>query len=182
MCGVGLTFTGQFCKLLEDFHPAPLLLLPLLVTCKVLGLDGGRGTAGVSQWPWPKMVPLLHPFPSSHILLKCLRAVFGSRWPEKGRKDVLLPHLSSFQRILAARTGLYAPGPSSRMDIWQKCLIWSCLQLLWMQMCNTWSWSFKHTVPLLTLLWWNNWEKLSKFTFTNYLFNRTFLPCWYFQP
>lgn len=80
----------------------------LSVTCKVLGLSGGRGTAGVLQWPWPKMVPLLHPLPSSHIFLKCLRALRGSRWPEKGREDVLVPQPSPFQRILAERTGLYA--------------------------------------------------------------------------
>lgn len=123
---------------------------------------------------WPKMVPLLHPFPSSHILLTCLRAFCGSRWPEKGRKDVLLPQLSSFPGILAERTGLYAPGLSSRRDMWQKCLIWSCLQLLWcniwMQMCNICSWSFKYILPLLTLFWSNNWENLSKFTLIYHLF------------
>lgn len=49
-----------------SFHPTPLLL-PSLHSC-------GRGTAGVLQLPWPKMVPLLHPFLSSHILLKWAEA------------------------------------------------------------------------------------------------------------
>lgn len=153
----------------------------LLVTRKALGLSGGRGTAGVSQWPWPKMVPLLHPFPSSHILLKWLRALCGSMWPEKGRKDVLVPQPTLFHGILAERTGLYAPSLSSRWDIWQKCLIWSCLQLLWcnvwMQVCNIWSWRFKYTLPFLTSFWSNNWENLSKFTLIYHLSKRRFLPC-----
>lgn len=153
----------------------------LLVTCKALGLNGGRSTAGVSQWPWPKMVPLLHPFPSSYIFLKWLRALCGSMWPEKGRKDVLVPQLSLFHGILAERTGLYAPGLSSRRDIWQKCLVWSCLQLpwcnIWMQMCNIWSWRFKYTLPFLALLWSNNWENSSKFTLIYHVSNRRFLLC-----
>lgn len=59
MCEVGLTFTWQFFKLMEVWPCCVLYTAAsLLVTWKVLGLDGGRGTAGVHNDPGQKCFAL----------------------------------------------------------------------------------------------------------------------------
>lgn len=57
-------------------HPSPAAAAAVssFLAHEELVLEGGRGTAGVSRLHWPKIIPLLHPFPSSLILLKCAEA------------------------------------------------------------------------------------------------------------